>query len=588
MKRGLIIILFSLFAAPLIKAQPKALFSASPNKGCSPASIKFINQSTGSGLTYFWDLGNGNTSTLAEPKAIYYTPGFYTIKLKVTDKSGKIDSVTKSKYIEIFRNPKADFGAKVVKGCVPFDPGLTDKSTRGSGMINKWTWDYGDGKVSTGSSPVYSYTNQGVYKISLLIEDANGCKDSLSKSNYITASETPQILFMADKTYSCTKPLSVNFTNKSTGLASGDQFEWEFGDGTKSTDKNPKKTYNDTGSFSVTLKIKPVNGCNTSIEVKNYLTIWKPKVSFKIYPTPVCVGEDINFVSTTKPTHINFINKWDFGDGTFGGKNWTTHAYQKDGTYNVKLIVSMPDGTCKDSLIMNKVASIIPRPVANFIVKDTLLCLPGLKDTLIDITKGATIRYWYLNDEFISSKNAVITKVYNPGYNKVKLISGNGYCFDSIVNEKAIYVDSIDLNYFIAPRGGCVPLHVNFTDSTRSKLSISSWLWDLGDGNLQVAQTFDYTYYKEGMYIIELTVTTEKGCKNSTKDTIYATNKPIAEFHFPETVKCNSEIMEMIEAKSGKVPINQYKWYIDNELVSDKKQLSNILKRKPGKYDIKL
>lgn len=182
---------------------------ASPNKGCSPATIKFTNQSIGTGLSYFWDLGNGNTSVIKDPQAIYYTPGFYTVKLIVTDNTGKRDSIIKSKYVEVFKNPIADFDAKTVKGCTPFDPGLTDKSTRGSGMITQWTWDYGNGKVSTDQTPVYAYTTEGVYSISLLVKDANGCVNDATKNKYITSNSAPQVIFSADKTTSCGQPFTV-------------------------------------------------------------------------------------------------------------------------------------------------------------------------------------------------------------------------------------------------------------------------------------------------------------------------------------------------------------------------------------------
>ncbi len=78
-----------LFVATTIAlAQPRAAFNASPNKGCSPATIQFNDQSTGTSLTYLWDFGNGNTSTIKNPQAIYYASGFYTVKLLVTDNKG--------------------------------------------------------------------------------------------------------------------------------------------------------------------------------------------------------------------------------------------------------------------------------------------------------------------------------------------------------------------------------------------------------------------------------------------------------------------------------------------------------------------
>ncbi|MBK9523481.1 MAG: PKD domain-containing protein [Bacteroidetes bacterium] len=59
-------------------AVPTASFTADQTTGCTPLSVQFTSTSTGA-VSFYWDLGNGNTSTLPNPTNLYSTPGTYTI-----------------------------------------------------------------------------------------------------------------------------------------------------------------------------------------------------------------------------------------------------------------------------------------------------------------------------------------------------------------------------------------------------------------------------------------------------------------------------------------------------------------------------
>ena len=76
---------------------------------CPGAQLPFVDTSSGAGLSYFWDFGDGATSTLQHPKHSYpLGDADYTVKLRITDISGCEDSVAKANYIKI-RSPKAAF-----------------------------------------------------------------------------------------------------------------------------------------------------------------------------------------------------------------------------------------------------------------------------------------------------------------------------------------------------------------------------------------------------------------------------------------------------------------------------------------------
>ena len=57
-------------------------------QGTAPLTLAFTNTSTGDNLTYYWDFGDGNTSTLQNPTHTYVTAGFFSVILTVTNENG--------------------------------------------------------------------------------------------------------------------------------------------------------------------------------------------------------------------------------------------------------------------------------------------------------------------------------------------------------------------------------------------------------------------------------------------------------------------------------------------------------------------
>ncbi len=74
--------------------KPEADFIISSQTIMEDLPITFQNL-TVNGASYFWDLGNGTTSTLVHPNATYPEPGLYEILLIATDVNGCIDSTKK-------------------------------------------------------------------------------------------------------------------------------------------------------------------------------------------------------------------------------------------------------------------------------------------------------------------------------------------------------------------------------------------------------------------------------------------------------------------------------------------------------------
>ncbi len=75
---------------------PIADFSVTPNQGPSPLLVTTTNNSSGNGISYLWNLGNGTSSSALNPTTTYNVPGTYSIVLLVTDAAGCTDTTIRT------------------------------------------------------------------------------------------------------------------------------------------------------------------------------------------------------------------------------------------------------------------------------------------------------------------------------------------------------------------------------------------------------------------------------------------------------------------------------------------------------------
>ena len=223
-------------------------------------------------------------------------------------------------------------------------------ASRGSTLV-KYEWDFeSDGIVDAeGEKASYVYTKTGRYTVTLIVTDNFGEK-AIDKQTVYVRNRPP----IADFTFSPEKPditTVINFYDSSRDKdGTIVSWEWDFGDGTSSTEKNPTHQYSDKGKYKVTLRVTDNDGGQAiksrTVIVYNLL----PKASFTFSPTNPIVGEDVQFTDkSTDPEGKALIYYWDFGDGYTSKLRNPTHKYANPGTYTVTLTV-MDDEGAKDTV----------------------------------------------------------------------------------------------------------------------------------------------------------------------------------------------------------------------------------------------
>lgn len=171
----------------------------------------------------------------------------------------------KSGYIDVEGVPVAGFSADSTVGAVPFNVSFTDLST---GVPTSWSWSFGDGNTSTEQNASHEYSKGGQYTVKLTAKNAVG-SNTTTKTKYITVEYVPVASFSASPT-SGTAPLNVSFTDKSTGYP--ESWNWDFGDGSTSTEQKPVHTYSEAGKYTVNLTVTNLAG-SSSKSMSSYIKV---------------------------------------------------------------------------------------------------------------------------------------------------------------------------------------------------------------------------------------------------------------------------------------------------------------------------
>jgi len=237
---------------------PAAQFSAPAIQrvGNPPLDVNFIDQSTNTPISWLWDFGDYSTSTDQNPNHIYTTPGTYSVRLTVTNPHGS-NSITESNYITVNPVPVADFTCSTYSGTVPLQVNFSDQSQYSP---TSWSWAFGDSNTSSSQNPSHTYTDAGLYTVTLTAGNAYG-SDAVTKTDCILVKAPQPVADFTQDVTSGPPPLSISFTDLSTGQPTS--WLWNLGDGNTSSQQNPSHQYSNAGNFLASLTVSNSTGSDT-------------------------------------------------------------------------------------------------------------------------------------------------------------------------------------------------------------------------------------------------------------------------------------------------------------------------------------
>jgi gliding motility-associated-like protein len=552
--------LFAVFFAASSNAQVFADFTMDKTGGCSPIAINFTNLSTASvNAKYSWDFGNGNTSSLKNPSAIYLEEKTYTITLTITDGT---QTATKTKTVTVYKRPVVDFAVAAAKVCLPQSVQFNSTSGPGDGYVTNYQWDFGDGSTQQGYSAQMShyYSNEQTPAVSLTITNSYGCQASVTKSNIVEILPKIDPAFSIDKTLLCSTDESVQLTNNSTGPGTL-LYNWNFGDGTSSAQKNPVHQFTKKNVYAVTLTVSNTVGCS--------VTSFPVSVNAGYFATdftnrPLC--REISFSSSSYLYPSSSF--WQFGDGNSTYSYYSSlHTYASAGTYNVMLINTY--NACKDTVTK----TITVQDQVNFnsdIVMPSSICLGTYTNFSTKSSVAPGLMTWDFGDgsSYSTSFNSTSHLYNQPGTYTVKLVNTFGTCSETVT--KNIVVNPLpDPKGFVIDYGGICgsPVTVKFKDTTAGA---TSWEWKLDNFYTNIfstQQNASYAFTNDGYYTVWSKVSNVYGCSATTSKAV-SVFRPSASIYYTYSSSprghydCDSVAIKF--AVNANQPIHSYQWNLGN------------------------
>ena len=306
----------------------------SPQASCSPFEVVFTNESSGN-ATFEWTFGDGELSTELNPTHIFDNENTgddetFSVELTATSEYGCSNTATSE--IEVFATPVVSFHVTPVTQTFPNTTvAIEDLST--SGSSSSVLWNFGDGNIGTNENPgEHTYDTWGVFSISVIISNEYCSDDGIETINIL--SPTAELAFTG-RGEGCA-PFTVDFTNLSQYA---NNYKWHFGDGTTVLSENATHTFNEAGTYDITLEAFSYEG--VLVEETQYASVTvfpRAQSDFSLFPTEVFApGEPIQFYNLSTDAD-EFV--WYFGNGETSSDENPSYEYTNAGNYNVTLTAS--------------------------------------------------------------------------------------------------------------------------------------------------------------------------------------------------------------------------------------------------------
>lgn len=303
-------------------------------KGCAPLKDTFevIDMSVVPLTNWRWELGSTTISNSPSCNYTFNDTGIYVMKVTGTN----ADGCTFVGYdtVKVGAKPNFDFTADKFSGCYNRTEVQFTFQNHTTIRPDEFEWDFGNKQNSEEVNPLITFTDTGVYYVSLKVSH-KGCSTEVVKQDYITI-YPPK----ADWTYiidECATD-TVKFKNNSSGQ---NKLLWRFGDNTTSTDTTPVHSYPNPGAMTVWLITEDtVSHCRDSIsQIINIVE--PPNVMFTPNDTSVCAGSTIDFFDQTTIDTSRRIKDWLYqvNDGQTSNKQNPRFTFTNPGWHSIKLTI---------------------------------------------------------------------------------------------------------------------------------------------------------------------------------------------------------------------------------------------------------
>jgi PKD repeat protein len=350
---------------------------------CSGQTVLFNGSRSydpdGDAVSTGWNFGDGTTSTETNPAHAYSKPGFYTVTLQLDD--GFADQPTVATIpIIVEGSPIALQNITDTTVCVNVPLEFSgEKSNDPNGPIGSYTWDFGDGITSYGSTVSHAYTKPGTYYVTLTVigSGSGKCSKVSQATSVVRVIAGPTSRFDMPEYVSVGEAVMFDpaFSEPNGTVTS---VRWQIGSDTTMTTSSLTSVsyaFKRSGTYAVTmtLSITSESDCNTAVITKKIQVNEPPVVIMKI-PSDIALGDQLILDGSAShdPDGVISSYEWLVDGKTVGTTPVVSIASLSAGRHTVQLSVTDNSGTTTRSVSREMTFRVNAKPDPSFSVSEPL------------------------------------------------------------------------------------------------------------------------------------------------------------------------------------------------------------------------
>ncbi len=373
----------------------------------------------GDALKFFWDFGDGKTSTETAPAHTYTKPGQYSVSLRLEDGFSKEPTVA---IIPVFIGgsplaiPSFTDTTVCVQAMLTFDG---SRSVNPVGAIGSYAWDFGDGETALGQTVQHIYSKPGTYSVALTVVGTEGVAKRGKCSNVSQSSAIVRVVAGPIAEFNHQNWVAVGDTvllDASVSSASDNivSYRWEIDGDTLKQGESDKfnrvgvrttHIFKKHGVYPITLAIETDSKASCrSASVTKYVRVNAPPMLVASVPKAVAVSERflLDASQSSDPDGIVVKYEWKADGKVIGATPKVAHLFDTHGNHRIDITITddSPTRTNSATQAFNVFANAAPKP-------EITLPSPVYENELITLSPkplqdsdGDTLRFtWLINQK---------------------------------------------------------------------------------------------------------------------------------------------------------------------------------------------
>lgn len=316
-----------------------------------------------------------------------------------------------------------------------------------------------------------------------------------------------------------------------------------------SIEESPVVTFNQSGTFRITLKAFDADGENNAVSHTTTVSTTQAPIIDLTFSDEVCVDSEISMASEADQPLDTY--NWNFGDGDTSSDESPGHAYSSPGEYKVSLSVEGNNG-CKN--YTEETVTIFSVPQSDFsIPSDNPLCTNQLYvfENTSQFDAGSPVIWTWSVDDVPQSQDQNFNYAFTQAVDyDVTLLTSIPGCSNSITKTINSLAQGPDANFTF--EGQCESSPVSFSNTTTG--DVLSYEWDFDNGATSFDVNPEYTFDAGGKYFVKLTAISPNGCNNNRIKEVTIYTKPAVDFVInPPPYACSGSSAPFINLTSDPI-----------------------------------